>query len=44
METHLGHTLGEATVEAGDGPVTIDLPPFRHDLAIAVRPAGTVSG
>ena len=40
METHHGHTLGESAVEAGGGPVTIALPPFRHDLAIAVRPLG----
>ncbi len=39
METHHGHTLGEATIEVGEGAVTIELPPFRHDLAIAVRPS-----
>ena len=40
METHLGHTLGKSTIETGAGPVRLELPPFRHDLAIAVRPAG----
>lgn len=40
METHLGHTLGESTVEVGAGPVVLELPPFRHDLAVAVRPSG----
>ena len=39
METHNGHTLGESTIEAGGGPVPLELPPFRHDLAIAVRRA-----
>ncbi len=39
METHHGHALGESPIEAGDGPMTIALPPFRHDLAIAVSPA-----
>ncbi len=42
METHHGHTLGEFTVESGRGPLTIALPAFRHDLAIAVRPAVAV--
>ncbi len=40
METHHGHTLGEFAVEAGTGPLLIDLPPFRHDLAVAVRARG----
>jgi hypothetical protein len=40
LETDNGHTLAELTVEARGGPVRLDLPPFRHDLAVAVRPAG----
>ena len=42
IETHLGHTLGESTIEVGGGPVAIALPPFRHDLAIAVRPGAAL--
>ncbi len=40
IETHHGHTLGEAALVAGPGPIRLDLPPFRHDVAVAVRPAG----
>jgi len=40
VETHHGNTLGESTVLAHDGePIRLDLPPFRHDLAVAVSPA-----
>ncbi|MDB5351501.1 MAG: hypothetical protein JWN86_2748 [Planctomycetota bacterium] len=40
METHHGHTLCETTVESGGGPFLLELPPFRHDLAIALRHRG----
>jgi hypothetical protein len=39
METHNGHVLAETRVLAQGGSVQLALPPFRHDLAIAVRPA-----
>lgn len=39
VETHNGHVLGEQLVTCLCEPITLDLPPFRHDLAIAVCPA-----
>ena len=42
IETHHGHTLDETTIEVDDGPVRIELPPFRHDLAVAIRRHGRV--
>jgi hypothetical protein len=41
VETHNGHTLGEAVVESLGDRLRLELPPFRHDLAVAVRPVGT---
>jgi hypothetical protein len=38
METHNGHVLAETRVLAQGGSARLALPPFRHDLAIAVRP------
>jgi hypothetical protein len=38
VETANGHTLAEFVVSTTGGPIRLDLPPFRHDLAIAVRP------
>jgi len=39
VETNHGHTLGDSVVTTdGSGPLRLDLPPFRYDLAIAVRP------
>ena len=37
LETHHGHVLGESTASARLGSLALNLPPFRHDLAIAVR-------
>jgi mannan endo-1,4-beta-mannosidase len=40
VETNHGHTLAEAAVVSdGSTPLRLDPPPFRHDLAVAVRPA-----
>ncbi len=39
METLGGHVLGETELAAGHGPVRVELPSFRHDVAVAVRPA-----
>ncbi len=39
VETHNGQTLGESTLESQGRPVALVLPPFRHDLAVALRPA-----
>ena len=38
IETHNGHTLAESRVATQGGPIRLTLPPFRHDLAIAIRP------
>jgi hypothetical protein len=38
VETWNGHTLGQSVVESRAGRLVLKLPPFRHDLAIAVRP------
>ncbi len=38
VETHNGQVLGEADIDSGGGPLLLTLPPFRHDLAVAVRP------
>ena len=38
IETHNGHTLAETTLASGGGPTALPLPPFRHDVAIAIRP------
>lgn len=41
FETHNGQILGESDRGVRQGePFALTLPPFRHDLAIAVRPAG----
>jgi mannan endo-1,4-beta-mannosidase len=37
-DTHNGHILGEAIRWFGTAPPLLTLPPFRHDLAIAIRP------
>lgn len=38
VETHHGHVLAEREVVSnGLAPLAIDLPPFRHDLAVTVR-------
>ena len=39
VETANGHSLAEADLTATGGPLLLTLPPFRHDLVIAVRPA-----
>jgi hypothetical protein len=39
VETHNGQILGEVSLDCRGGPLAFELPPFRHDLAIAVRPA-----
>jgi hypothetical protein len=39
LETCHGHVLGEVAMHSAGQPVRLELPPFRHDLAIAVRPA-----
>jgi mannan endo-1,4-beta-mannosidase len=39
VETHNGHTLAEMLISSGAGPMRLNLPPFRHDIAIAIRPA-----
>jgi mannan endo-1,4-beta-mannosidase len=39
VDTHNGHTLAETLISSGAGPMRLDLPPFRHDIAIAIRPA-----
>ncbi|QEH35513.1 hypothetical protein OJF2_40650 [Aquisphaera giovannonii] len=44
VETANGHGLAAAVVECRSGPLTLDLPPFRHDVAIAVRPAAPGRG
>jgi hypothetical protein len=38
VETHNGHALAEYVVEGRGLPLSLELPPFRHDLAVAVRP------
>ena len=38
LETHHGNVLGESLLIHDGGPIRLELPPFRHDLAIAVRP------
>lgn len=43
MDTHNGHVLADTT-RVFDGRPRLDLPPFRHDLAIAVRRAGDAPG
>lgn len=40
VETHNGQVLGESPRVVAGGPLRLELPPFRHDVAIAVRPAG----
>ncbi|GAC1472789.1 MAG: hypothetical protein NVSMB9_20440 [Isosphaeraceae bacterium] len=40
VETHNGHALGNLILESRGGPLRLELPSFRHDLAVAVRPAG----
>lgn len=39
VETHNGHVLAECRAECDGSPLRLDLPAFRHDLAIAVTPA-----
>ena len=39
LETHDGHVLSEGPIDADGGPVSVPLPPFRHDVAVAVRPS-----
>ena len=36
-DTHNGHILGEAVQSLDLSPAVLTLPPFRHDLAIAIR-------
>jgi hypothetical protein len=43
IETHNGHTLGETVLSSRGQPVDLGLPPFRHDIAIAIRPAAAVA-
>ena len=38
METHNGYVLLEESLDAAGGPVELTLPPFRHDVAVAIRP------
>ncbi len=38
IETHNGHTLAETVLSSRGGPMTLELPPFRHDVAVAIRP------
>ncbi len=41
VETHNGHTIAESRLSCGHDPIRLELPPFRHDLAIAIRPAAS---
>ncbi|MBV8676800.1 MAG: hypothetical protein JO355_06475, partial [Planctomycetaceae bacterium] len=43
LETQNGHTLGESLCVSTGEPLRLELPPFRHDVAIAVRPADRTS-
>ena len=40
VETHQGHVLGRSTLRLDGRPAELELPPVRHDLAIAVAPRG----
>ena len=42
IETHHGHPLSDLTIELRAGETRVDLPPFRHDLALAIRPHGPI--
>ena len=39
METLGGNVLGESHIRVEDGPVAVELPAFRHDVAVAIRQA-----
>jgi len=39
LETQNGHVLAESQIETDGSPLRLDLPAFRHDLAIAVTPS-----
>jgi mannan endo-1,4-beta-mannosidase len=41
-ETHNGYVLSESVLDLRSGPAVLALPPFRHDLAVAVRPEGGI--
>src|SRR5262249_50424626 len=44
VETHNGHALADLTLSTAGSSLSFELPPFRHDLAIAVRPADPPDG
>jgi hypothetical protein len=39
VETYNGHVLAESHLTSTGRPLRLTLPPFRHDLALAIRPA-----